>query len=82
MVEFSEFDQIWLSQPAARQYMIFFLREESFIRSEFSSVEEAEGFGLWPGRITKVQGVFTNQIKKEFRIFAVFFNFSVNYPKN
>ena len=42
----SEFDQIWLSL-SARQYMFFFLREESFIRSEFSSVEEAEDFGLW-----------------------------------
>ena len=28
--------------------MFFFLREESFISSEFSSVEEAEGFGPWP----------------------------------
>ena len=62
----SEFDQIWLSL-SARQYMFFFLREESFIRSEFSSVEEAEDFGLWTvspryrvslDRITKVQGVF------------------------
>ena len=44
----SEFDQIWLSQPSARHYMFFFLREESFISSEFSSVGEAEGFGLWP----------------------------------